>query len=103
MLNFDISKSSSDVCSREQKTTKKECAALLKEDEKEDGLECCLVKGQQNGEDISECHLYIEENYLNKDGFVQYLQDYEKIANPKVECKSYYLQLTLLSLILILL
>ena len=102
ILKFDISKASGDdICIGEERSTRKECNSLLNEDTVEDGVVCCLVKGKRDDQDVSECHLYIEEEYINKEGFVSYLEDNEFIENPKVDCKSYYLQLTLLTIILI--
>ena len=98
---FDLSNGSSD-CAGETNSAK-ECRALLTEEDEEDGFKCCLVKGTKNRVEVSECQEYDEESYQDLDAFKQYLTNEKNIQNPEVNCKSYYLQFTLLTLILFLL
>lgn len=78
----------------------KECKDKLLEEEKDASYRCCLFKGTKNGVQKHFCDLILEED--NTD---DYEKDMEQSGYTEVsmKCKSFYLHLSILFLILILL
>ena len=104
LLNIDISIETSLSCNGEAKNSAKECSKLFSKEEQEESL-CCFVIGTFNGEDIRECQEFPKLNKEKSEAIDFYEQELENdgYTNVQVECKSYYLQMSLLFLILILL
>ena len=99
LLYFEISLESGG-CDRTTASSTQECLDLLNDEEEEYGYKCCYVTGKENGvTTLSECRLLEPEDY-------KYIDDYKdslktpSLKNPEVDCKSYFLQITLLSLLL---
>ena len=84
-------------------STVDECIDLLYEYEKDAGDRCCLFSGKEKGEStlIKQCTVVDEEGYRNINDFkaAQFGYRYEDV---KLECKSHYLYLPILYLLIIL-
>ena len=83
-------------------SSKSECVDKLSTYEKEESYHCCFVSGKKDGVTQKKCEFISNEEYKNI-GDVK--GDYEDSGYKEVsvECKSYFLHLSLLSLLLILL
>ncbi len=78
-----------------------DCINKIGQSYKNSGYHCCLQKGKKNGREESMCKYLTEEDYKDVDDYIGDLEDgYNDVT---VNCKSYYLQIGILSLLLFLL
>ena len=79
-----------------------ECFDKITEDEKEVGDHCCFFQAKDHNVQTSICVILEDETYSNLDDYISYQRQvgYEEV---KIDCKSFYLSLSLFYLILILL
>ena len=102
LLMIDISLNETLGCTIDTKaSSSKDCKDLKAESG--DYKYCCFIKGKYENEDISGCYPLKESQYND---MKQTIKDLEKKADTKVDkldCKSFYLQLGLISLIFLIL
>ena len=99
ILHFEISLESGS-CDYTLVSSTQECLDLLNDEEAEYNYKCCYVTSKEKGGiSLSECRLIPQEVYKNIDDYIDDLRD-QNYEDPKVDCKSNYLQITLLSLLL---
>ena len=82
-------------------STVDECNGKISDALKKSGYHCCLLVGKKNVQN-SMCKYLTEEDYDNIKDYIGYVEDsgYDDVS---VDCKSYYLQIGILSLLLFLL
>ena len=97
VLNFEISIEEEEPCSGIVSSTQ-ECQDKLTEDDLEYGYKCCYHSSKGNNA-LSECRLLFPEDYKNIKSVIGELKD-QGYEDPSVDCKSNYLQITLLTLLL---
>ena len=99
LLMIDISLNETLSCSLDtDASSSKDCIDL-----ESDYKYCCFIKVKYENEDISGCYPLKESQYND---IKQTIKDLEKNADTKVDkldCKSFYLQLGLISLIFLIL
>ena len=99
LLHFEITIEETLTCSGIVSSTQ-ECLDKLTEEEDEYNFKCCHVTAnKRDGSTVSECQLLAEEEHKNIKEFKNSLKD-DGYQDPKVDCKSNYLQITLLTLLL---
>lgn len=64
---------------------------------------CCYIKVKLEGQNVNGCSPLTEDQYKNIDDYIDKTEKEEKVEIDKLDCKSYYLELCLLSLLFILL
>ena len=79
-----------------------ECFDKILDVEKDDNFHCCFLKAKENNNQNTFCSLLDEEAFLNINDYIESQQHFEYEV-LEVDCKSFYLSLSLLYLILILL
>ena len=79
-----------------------ECVDKFSQEDRDGGYYCCFAKAKKNGVSKSECMSLIEEEVDDLDNYIGLLEE-QGYTDVSVNCKSFYLQLGLLSLLLILL
>ena len=79
-----------------------ECVNKFGDDDRNAGYYCCYAKAKKDGVQKSECVFLLEEQYDEIKDYIGSIKD-QGYKDVSVECKSYYLQLGVLSLLLILL
>ena len=91
-----------DACEEQGASSVDECRGKISDALKNSGYHCCLQKGKKDGVEKTMCRYLTEEEY---DEIKDYIGDIEDsgFKDVKVDCKSYYLQLGILSLLLFLL
>lgn len=89
-------------CDGTQASTLSECLELLLPEEKDSDFHCCFTQAKKNGVKNSQCDLISDSDY---NSIKHYIGDYEDhgYSEVSVDCKSYFLQLSLLYLLLFLL
>ena len=96
-----------DRCEGKIASSEIECASNLKDEEKKEGYHCCYFTGKNAiGQNIFQCKFLNNEEYKDLDGTSNNILD-EGFTDISIKCPdesiSYYLQLSLFYLILILL
>ena len=79
-----------------------DCVNKLGDDDRNAGYYCCYEKAKKDGVEKSDCVFLIEEQYKEIKDYIGSIKD-QGYKDVSVDCKSYYLQLGVLSLLLILL
>ena len=89
-------------CEGATASTVDECRGKISDALKNSGYHCCLLVGKKNDVENSICKYLTEEDYDNIKDYIGYVEDsgYDDVS---VDCKSYYLQIGILSLLLFLL
>jgi len=92
----------SDECEgKESASSKKDCKDL-----KTDGYKCCFIKVKDKDGESSGCTTVSKENYDNIKDYIKKWEEEgksEDLKIKKLDCKSIYLELSVLSFILLLL
>ena len=93
-------------CEEKKASSEIECASILKEEEKNEGFHCCYFSGKDtNGENIFKCTFLNNEEYKNLEETTYNMMD-QGYTEPFIKCadesSSFYLKLSILYLILIL-
>ena len=83
-------------------STVDECNGKMTEAFKKSGYHCCLLKGKKNYVENSMCKYLTEEDYNDINDYIGDIED-SGYKDVSVDCKSYYLQIGILSLLLFLL
>ena len=91
-----------DACKGVSASSVNECVDRISQSYKNSGYHCCLEQGKKNGVLKSICSYLTEEKYDNIKDYIGDIKDagYKDVS---VDCKSYYLQIGILSLLLFLL
>ena len=92
----------SDTCIG-QGSSAKDCSSRLTENEKNDGAYCCLFTGttKDTNYETNQCMKLNEDEYHN---IKQKIKDKENnYENPSIDCKSYYLHISIIIILLFLL
>ena len=91
-----------DDCEGASATTVSECNEKISQELKNSDYHCCLQQGKKDGVKKSMCTYLTDEAYKDIKDHIGDLEDagYE---DASIDCKSYYLQLGILSLLLFLL
>ena len=79
-----------------------DCVDLYSQSDREGGYYCCYEKAKKNGVSKSECVMLLEDEYDDIKNYIGNIKD-QGFTDVSVDCKSFYLQLGVLSLLLILL
>ena len=96
---FEISKEETSPCEKIVPSTVEDCLGKETEDEKEYEWHCCYESKKSNGVVSNQCSLLSKESYNNIKDYVGVLKD-QKYEDIDIKCKSFYLQISLLLLIL---
>ena len=64
---------------------------------------CCFVKGKKDSEDVATCIPLTKNQYDNIKDYIKELEEDGSTDVKKLDCKSIYLELSILSFILLLL
>ncbi len=92
----------SDECnSKESASSKKDCKDL-----KTDSYKCCFLKAKDKDGEGSSCMSVTKEEYDNIKDYIKKMEELgksEDLKIKKLDCKSIYLELSVLSFILLLL
>jgi len=62
---------------------------------------CCYVKGTQNGSKVNGCLALSKDNYDNIKDYIKKIEKENNADIDKLDCKSIYLELSLLSFVLL--
>ena len=89
-------------CEEVVASTVDECRDKISQEYKNSGYHCCLQKGTKDGVQKSICRYLTEEDYADIKDYIGDIKD-GGYTDVSVDCKSYYLQLGILSLFLFLL
>ena len=86
--------------SKEKGVSKAKDCNTLKVDEESEEKYCCYLKGEYQGIEINRCNGLSEEEYKDIKGTIK---TYESSGGKvkKLDCNSYYLKISLLSLIIL--
>ena len=79
-----------------------ECVNKFEDDDRAAGYYCCYEKAKKNGVQVSDCVFLLDDDYDDIKNYIGSIKD-DGYTDVSVDCKSYYLQLGVLSLLLILL
>jgi hypothetical protein len=101
-INYVHNADGSSNCEDVSASTVDECNSKISDALKQSGYHCCFVKGRKNHVENSICKYLTEEEYDDIKNYKGFLEDsgYQDVS---VDCKSYYLQIGILSLLLFLL
>ena len=102
LLMIDISVSST-ACEIDVKASNLKDCENLDLDEDEDEKYCCFVKGEMDGEELNSCIPITESHYKDLDQTKKLIEADFKAKIDILDCKSYYLQVGLINLILLIL
>ena len=89
-------------CEGATASTVDECRGKISDALKNSGYYCCFQQGKKNGVLNSICKYLTEDDYLNINDYIGDVED-SGYKDVTVDCKSYYLQIGILSLLLFLL
>ena len=92
----------SSACEGASASTVDECKGKISDSLKNSGYHCCLQKGKSGGVEKTMCKYLTEEVYDNIKDYIGDIED-SGFDDVSVDCKSYYLQIGILSLLLFLL
>ena len=98
---FIQSESLSEKCTGSASSTY-DCVDLFTDSERAGGYYCCYEKAKKNGVQVSDCVFLLDDDYDDIKNYIGSIKD-DGYTDVSVDCKSYYLQLGVLSLLLILL
>ena len=98
LLILLISHISSTPCLKEDVSSSDDCEDL----DAGTGNHCCYLKGKGEGKSVSMCYPLTKEQYDDIDKTIKTLEDNGGKVD-KLDCKSYYIQFCLLSLLFVLL
>ncbi len=90
----------SNVCKGSASSTY-ECVDKFTAADRDGGYYCCYEKAKSGNVQVSDCVMLEEEQYDDIKNYIGYLKD-SGLKDVSVDCNSYYLQLGILSLLLIL-
>ena len=80
-----------------------ECVNKFGDDDRNAGYYCCYEKAKnKEGREVSDCVFLLDDQYDDMKNYIGSIKD-QGYKDVSVDCKSYYLQLGVLSLLLILL
>ena len=104
LLSISYVHNANDISNCEEVTasTVDECNGKISDALKKSGYHCCLLVGKKNGVEKSMCTYLTEEDYDNIKDYIGDVKD-SGYGDVSVDCKSYYLQIGILSLLLFLL
>ena len=88
-------------CEEVVASTVDECRDKISQEYKNSGYHCCLLVGKKNVQN-SMCKYLTEEDYNDINDYIGDIED-SGYKDVSVDCKSYYLQIGILSLLLFLL
>ena len=92
-----MNKSDDECMAKDSASSSKDCEKL-----QSSRGHCCYINGKNDEEEIKRCISLTKEEYDNIDDYIKKLEnDGSKVKD--LDCKSYYLELCLLSLLFILL
>lgn len=100
LLILLISSSSSPCEDKTSASSSKDCKDLAVET---GDKYCCYLKGKTGGKEYKGCASLTKEEYDDIDKTIKALEDLPDSEIDKLDCKSYYIQFCLLSLLFVLL
>ena len=98
LLNFDISIEEADPCSGIVSSTQ-ECLEKLSDEDKEWGYKCCYYTSKGTNA-LSECRILDKDDFEDINSVISDLKD-RGFQDPNVDCKSKFLETTLLIILII--
>ena len=103
-----LSDGDKDYCKGEDATNKKDCEKLKIEGKRDDGenfTHCCYLEGETDSKDLKACIPLTDSEYKDIKKYIKDAENASKEKDAKIkslDCNSYYLKISLLTILLIL-